>query len=213
MAILLPDTIASHAYDAGIRDKTDLIKAVAIAIGESAGNTNAIGDVSLQNATWGPSVGLWQIRSLKAEKGKGTTRDQNRLTDPAFNARAMYSVSGGGKNWQPWTVYNQGIYLIHMPLATAGVTSFLTGKGAVDPIVGAAEGAKEINDRAADMASAIPEALDATYGWVSNRKNWIRVAQVVGGGIVIAAGVAYIAKGSVGGVTNMVVKGVTKGAL
>lgn len=207
MAILLPDSIARYAYEAGIRDKTDLITAVAIAMGESLGNTDAVGDVSLQDGKWGPSIGLWQIRSLKAESGKGTERDATRLKDPANNARAMYSISSGGKNWQPWTVYNAKIYLIHMPVATAGVTSFLAGKTVTDPVVGAVETAQN----AKDMASAVPEALDATYGWVSNRSNWIRVAQVVLGTAVIVAGVAYIAKDQVPNVAGVVTKAVLKG--
>ncbi len=209
MAILLPNQIAKYAYQAGLRNQGDLTKAVAIAMGESGGNTNAIGDVSLQNGTWGPSVGLWQVRSLKAEKGKGTSRDENKLKDPTFNAQSMYSISGGGKNWTPWTVYNQGIYLIHMPIATAAVAAYMAGEGISQSVDDVAESAES----AADMASAVPEALDATYGWVSNRKNWIRVAQVMIGGVIIVAGVAYIAQGSVGGVTKMVVKGVTKGAV
>src|SRR4051812_44178395 len=52
----------------------------AIAQAESAGNLGAVGDVRLQNGTWGPSVGLFQIRTLKAETGTGTDRDIEHLT-------------------------------------------------------------------------------------------------------------------------------------
>ena len=51
----------------------------AIAQAESARNPGAIGDVALQNGTWGPSVGLFQIRTLKSETGTGSDRDIQRL--------------------------------------------------------------------------------------------------------------------------------------
>jgi hypothetical protein len=69
-----------------------------------------MGDIGLQNGTWGPSVGLWQIRSLKAQYGTGGDRDASRLTDPAFNAKAMVSISGAGANWRPWSTYTHGSY-------------------------------------------------------------------------------------------------------
>ncbi len=200
--------IAKYASDAGIRDKAALTRAVAIALGESSGNTDAVGDVALQNSTWGPSIGLWQVRSLNADKGKGTVRDETRLRDPAFNARAMVSISNGGTNWQPWTVNNTGAYLLHMPAATAGVNSMggVTGNrgpiddfadGVVDGFTGGASNALDSASMTAASLRAIPESLDATYGWISNRQNWIRVAQVVIGGVVIVAGVAYISKGTI----------------
>lgn len=211
MAILLPDDIARHAYNAGIRDKTDLITAVAIALAESGGKTDKDGDVGLQDSKWGPSVGLWQIRSLKAEKGKGTTRDYTRLNDPAFNAKSMYTISSGGKKWTDWTVYNIKSYALFLPVATAGVTSFLAGVGTVGTIDNTIDKAENAAGAAKDAAVAIPEALDATYGWISDRKNWLRVAQVLVGGAIIIAGVAYIAKDSVPNVAGMVTKAVLKG--
>jgi hypothetical protein len=84
--------------------------ATAVALAESGGRTDAIGDVGLENATWGPSVGLWQIRSLKAETGKGTPRDASRLTDPQFNAQAMRAISGNGQSFTPWSTYKNGSY-------------------------------------------------------------------------------------------------------
>src|SRR5205085_11165321 len=84
--------------------------ATAIALAESGGRTEAQGDLGLQNGTWGPSVGLWQIRSLKAETGKGTPRDASKLTDPQFNAQAAYVISNGGANFKPWTTYTNGAY-------------------------------------------------------------------------------------------------------
>jgi hypothetical protein len=64
----------------------------------------------LQDAKWGPSIGLWQIRSLKAESGTGSPRDATRLKDPRFNAQAMRAISGGGDSFTPWTTYKNGDY-------------------------------------------------------------------------------------------------------
>lgn len=86
------------------------VTATAIAISESGLNPSARGDTTLQDATWGPSIGLWQIRSLKSENGTGGTRDGSRLTDPAFNARSMAAISNGGRSWTPWSVYKSGAY-------------------------------------------------------------------------------------------------------
>lgn len=82
-----------------------------IALAESGGRLDAVGDVSLQNATWGPSVGLYQIRTVKAETGRGTDRDILALTnDPARQAQAAYNISRRGIDFTPWTVFRTGAY-------------------------------------------------------------------------------------------------------
>jgi hypothetical protein len=88
--------------------------AVAIALAESGLRTDAVGDVGLQDGTWGPSIGLWQVRSIKAENGRGTSRDATRLKDPTFNARSMRTISGDGANFNPWSTYKNGAYRTHL---------------------------------------------------------------------------------------------------
>lgn len=97
------------------------VTAVAIAIAESSLNENAIGDTALVNATWGPSVGLWQIRSLKAHTGTGRERDVNRLTDRVFNARSMAIISSYGLDWSPWSTYTNRAYAAHVNTVEAEV--------------------------------------------------------------------------------------------
>ena len=83
----------------------------AIAQAESARNPGAVGDVALQNGTWGPSVGLFQIRTLKAETGTGSDRDIQRLmNNPAEQVKAAMNISGGGSNYRPWSTYTNGAY-------------------------------------------------------------------------------------------------------
>jgi hypothetical protein len=84
--------------------------AYAIGMAESSGNTSAHGDQSLANAKWGHSIGFFQIRSVNAERGKGSSRDASRLEDINFNARSAWEISGGGKNWRPWSMYTNGGY-------------------------------------------------------------------------------------------------------
>lgn len=110
---MTPEQIARVAYRAGFRGDA-LDTAVAVAMAESRGNPKAMGDVDLKDSTWGPSVGLWQIRSLNAEKGKGTSRDEMANDNPLNNARAAWSVSGKGTSFQPWTMYTNGGYKTHL---------------------------------------------------------------------------------------------------
>lgn len=108
--------VAQLAKGAGIPAR-QIATAVAIAAAESNLNPAARGDVGIQTAKWGPSIGLWQIRSLKAQTGTGGVRDAARLTDPAFNARAMATISGRGSDWSPWSTYNSGAYKKHLAYA------------------------------------------------------------------------------------------------
>lgn len=85
--------------------------AAAVAMAESGGNPNAMGD-----AQFGGSVGLWQI-NLPSHPNY----DPARLTDPVYNAQAAYAISSGGTNWQPWTTYRTGAYQqYYVPYARAG---------------------------------------------------------------------------------------------
>lgn len=95
------------------------VTATAIAAAESSLNPSAMGDTTITNATWGPSVGLWQIRTLKSQTGTGRSRDLNILTDPVQNARAMFEISSGGSNWGPWSTYTGGAYRQYLAAATA----------------------------------------------------------------------------------------------
>lgn len=98
------------AYNAGFRDAA-LVKAVAIAIAESALNPNAEGDVTTVNNKWGPSIGLWQIRSLQPEYlYLEPVRNQQKLYDPVYNANAAYSISKNGTDFSLWSTYVYGNY-------------------------------------------------------------------------------------------------------
>lgn len=104
----------------GFRGKS-LETAFAVALAESGGRAGAKGDVSLQNKTWGPSLGVFQIRSLKNPPNtpSGKWRDGKRLLDPAFNVQAAWAISNQGSNWQPWSAYNNGSFAKYLDDAQA----------------------------------------------------------------------------------------------
>jgi hypothetical protein len=117
-----PSDIYATARAAGLNTAQAVI-ATAIALGESGGDDTSVGDINLQNSTWGPSVGLWQIRTLVSETGTGSDRDVKALQgNPARQALAMVHISNGGTNWSPWTVYTRGIYTKFMGQATAAMS-------------------------------------------------------------------------------------------
>ena len=106
----LMQTLASHGFSG-----KSLRTAYAISIAESGGRSNAVGDVGLQDAKWGPSIGLFQIRSLKDwKKYNDPFRDGKRLPDPNYNTQAALKKSHQGANWRPWSTYTGGAYLKHL---------------------------------------------------------------------------------------------------
>jgi cell wall-associated NlpC family hydrolase len=113
---LTAEKVAQYAYQAGFRGEA-LITAVAISHAETAEapfDTAARGDVGLEDSTWGASIGLWQIRSLRADMNTGRTRDEAANLDPATNARHAYTISSGGTNFTPWSTYNSGDYKAYL---------------------------------------------------------------------------------------------------
>lgn len=135
MTKLSPERIAQLAYDAGFRGR-DLEVSVAVALAESGGETKIPGDVSQQDGTWGPSIGLWQIRSLHAHRGTGRLRDQEANLRPAVNAkhaRAIWRERGG--TFAAWGAYTNGSYRQHLAVARRAAASVRDGN-----VIGVVEG-------------------------------------------------------------------------
>jgi hypothetical protein len=85
------------------------VVAYAVACVESSKYTCAIGDN-------GGSIGLWQI-SLRWHP----EYDKIKLTNPEYNAKAACQISSNGKNWQPWSTYNNGAYKSYIQEAKAAL--------------------------------------------------------------------------------------------
>lgn len=207
-------TVGALAYKAGVTNGGRLAEAIAIAKLESDFNPDAVGDTGLVNATWGPSVGLWQIRSLRAESGKGTSRDETRLKDPAFNAQAMASISKNGTDWSPWTtwtrVQKQALALVYAPTAALVISTGGNPPG-MDAISGAISGITGAVTGAGDALGDIGAATRATYNWISDRNNWFRVLKVVIGTALLAGGLYLVTRPVVTQTAEKVASVVTKG--
>ena len=75
--------------------------AVAVALAESGGDTQALG----RNADGSRDRGLWQINDhAHAEVSDACA------FDPACNAQAAYAISNGWTDFHPWTTFQTGAY-------------------------------------------------------------------------------------------------------
>jgi hypothetical protein len=223
MARLNPEQIAGYAYHAGLQDVERLAIATAIAMAESGGVTDVKGDKGITTATWGPSVGVWQIRSLNAQRGTGGPRDELANTNPMHNARAMMSISGGGRNWCPWTVYERscskdhtGAYKPNLPRARqAAVQAINTKANYVNPgatpapgeggfwsdvaetggkVAGApGDAAGAVVDAAGNVLGGL-EAIGAFFGSLLQWSTWLRVLQIVAGALLFGAGLFLLSR-------------------
>lgn len=102
------DQVAELCYAVGFRGQ-HLAEAIAISRYESEGwqpRCNTRSHVE-------DSRGLFQMNFLVHRHYDG-----QKLFQPAYNARVAYEMSGGGKNWRPWTVFTQGTYRHSMKAAT-----------------------------------------------------------------------------------------------
>ncbi len=85
--------------------------AYAVAMAESRGNARAFNG---NRDTGDESYGLFQINML-GDLGPDRLKryglpSREALYDPSTNARIAYQMSGGGRNWQPWSAYKNGSY-------------------------------------------------------------------------------------------------------
>src|ERR1700740_3603313 len=93
IGIMTISDIATVAENAGFSGN-DLVTAVAIALAESGGNPNALGDIGIGQG----SFGLWQINSkYHPEFGPDFTT----LYDPQTNANAAYQIYVNANGFSP----------------------------------------------------------------------------------------------------------------
>lgn len=117
------DLAATVAYNAGFRNHP-LIIAIAIAQAESDCVPDMIGDVKLQNDKWGPSIGMWQVRSLHHPDkyaGADSMRIEEKLFDPQYNANVAFLISKKGVDFDPWSTYTGNNYRKFINQATEAV--------------------------------------------------------------------------------------------
>lgn len=207
----------------------EAVTATAVALAESGGDDAATGDLSLQTAKWGPSVGLWQVRTLKAETGKGTTRDINWLrASPENQAKAAYEIRSGKNGWGNWSVFTSGAYKSNVSAVeqSVGTQERIGGEQwwqkftIVDNIASAVTGTDN-NDVAANASAGANKVV----GWTDNLNKiletlgsgefWKRFGWGFGGAVLIIICIIVMLWSQkskiVGGVVGDVVKTVKKG--
>lgn len=121
MTLFSQEDIREMCREAGFGDQDSRI-ASAVALCEStevvAGTTYAdsekIGDLSIQDEIYGPSVGLFQIRSLKSQTGSGGYRDEIALRNPRHNIKSAKQIRIT-QGWEAWTRYRTGAYKAYLP--------------------------------------------------------------------------------------------------
>lgn len=195
MATLSIEEVARVALTSGWSGRAAVI-ATAIAMGESGGRTDARGDTTIQTGTWGPSIGLWQIRSIKSQRGTGGERDELANLDPFVNGKHAYSISGGGSNWRPWSVYTSGRYLTFMAQAEKAVANPAAS-------VNGQTGGSVVN--AADTGGGL---FSNPFADLMNPKLWLRLGMFILGGILLLFGLWKLT--GVGDAAVGVVKGVVQ---
>lgn len=175
MTTLTNAQIAALARAAGLPESA-LPMAVAVAICESGGNPDAVGDKD-NPAPGCCSVGLWQINSCpKRDVKDGTVRfgsEPMRLKDPATNARSMAVISNNGTTWGPWSTKGKAAAMartIDIGAAIAAPSTPSTGPSEASASTQTDEG-----------------SVDLTAG-----STWVRVAEMFGGLVLILVGVALV---------------------
>lgn len=108
--IISPEEIEYNLVKAGFSvEKAHVMMAIAKA--ESGHQLRCRGDEALANSKWDDSYGLYQIRGLKTEQGKGSCRDIGSFATDVFRqSQCAYEISGGGNNFSPWSMYQNGKY-------------------------------------------------------------------------------------------------------
>lgn len=96
--------LASNAGFSG----SDLIIAIAIALAESGGKPDAVGDKDLAPEK-GPSIGLWQINI--GTKAHALEYSEDELKDPQSNADAAHDIyAAAGNRFRDWSTFIHGNY-------------------------------------------------------------------------------------------------------
>lgn len=105
MALLSDSAIAAVARQGGFSGG-GLVMAIAIALAESGGNTQAQGfNRDSSGRVSSVDRGLWQINNFYHSEVS-----DNCAYDPNCAAGAAFRISAHGTNWQPWSTYMNGAY-------------------------------------------------------------------------------------------------------
>jgi len=206
MATLTREQTAQYAYAAGFRGN-DLVKAVAIAGRESGYRTDAHRTDSDPSKLSGDR-GLFQINYVNdaALIRAGIISSRADLFDPLKNTKAAYFLYGRSSNtFAPWTAGPGGwtaggdpLYGTNVPAARTAVDNAAKG-GLFGSLPNIGDVLGDIGNAVTDpfgVLPDIPNPLDVAKGMADlasalmQKGTWIRIAQVLGGSVLIVLGIA-----------------------
>jgi hypothetical protein len=127
-----PELAARLAYNAGFRGE-DLVIATAMAGAESTYNQNAVNQRDARTEKWGPSYGLWQIRTLQQPQqwgGLDRLRDPNVIggeQNAQANANLAKQIFDRSNGWREWGSFTDGRYREYMDVAQQTVNNLCGG--------------------------------------------------------------------------------------
>lgn len=187
---------------------------VAIGFRESGWEPEAQGDVAIQTPVWGPSCGVWQIRTYKSETGTGGDRDIHALIpgatpgvsgtgrgDLARQAAAAYAISAQGSNFLPWSTFKglSSEALAQADAALAGMGSASSSRSSSSSGGTPAQTTDIAGDVLSTLADAMDQALGAFVGAPDGEtfSEWllehvIRTLEVIGGALILGAGLMVL---------------------
>jgi nucleoid-associated protein YgaU len=156
-------TVGFTARNARIAAAIAMCEAPAFADGKPHADFDAVGDQKLADDVWGYSYGAMQIRSLRAHKGTGKTRDEDRLLDPEFNLRSAREIRiAAGPSWRPWSTFANGAYKAYL-LDEEGQVAFPVPSNAYRVVAG-------------DTLSGIARKIQADSGYTGPAFTWQQLA-------------------------------------
>lgn len=218
MTQLTGPQVAAAAYLGGFRGN-DIVTAVAVAYGESTWNTTDANDCC---------TGLWQIhRTAHADIIKGQD-----LNDPIVNAKLAhqiwkgdwcggrapnghcnkweaYKLDNAGKTWsqkmneaaKAYAEFNQEVRTGRTPEQILGASKTIGPQDAVPGLGGVLDTAGAI----AGLAKSVVDVFNRLGSWISDPNSWLRVAEFIGGGILVAVGLRITFNQQFNAVTKSVV--------
>jgi hypothetical protein len=165
MAKISNQAIANAAHIAGFRGQA-AVTAVAVALAESSGDKDVYNGICCH--------GLWQIHYVHAKRYPVLWAQKY---DPTSNARMAFSISSGGKNWQPWEAYTNGAYRQYLDAAKKAVA----GGTGLEDTPGFGETAPPLSSEG--IASSLLAPI---------KESGTRIAAFAGGLLLAAAGAILI---------------------
>lgn len=199
------EAIAGAAIIGGLADRNnqeDIAFWVALALAESSGITDRVSWTGCCKCLWQVNVGVWAGDIPNAPSDPAQFRRW--LEQPLNCARASAHIKSA-QGLRAWEAYTNGSYRQYLdrgrraarnPDVTTPAQMAGNDVSWTDPNAWAAAASSLIPDPLEGISrafQAVVEALNRIGSWISDRDNWIRVIEVVGGtALVVGAGIVLV---------------------